>query len=209
MTIGEKIKRMRLDLKLTQEELAIAAGTTKQTIHKYETGIISNIPASKIKAIADKLNSTPAYLMGWEEISTTTNYENYGLRPIEKKKFPMIGEIACGEPIFCNEDYESFVEASSNIDADFCLTAKGDSMINARIFDGDIVFVKSQSYVDNGEIAVVVIDDEATLKRVYKYPNRVELRPENPTYKVLNYEGDQLEHINILGKAVAFMSSVR
>lgn len=67
MNIGEKIKNLRCDLNLTQEELATAANTTKQTIHKYETGIISNIPASKIKAIADRLNTTPAYLMGWEE----------------------------------------------------------------------------------------------------------------------------------------------
>ncbi len=71
MTIGEKIKNLRISLKLTQEELADAVGTKKQTIHKYETGIISNIPASKIKALADKLDTTPAYLMGWTEASAT------------------------------------------------------------------------------------------------------------------------------------------
>jgi repressor LexA len=65
MTVGEKIKNLRISLDLTQEALATAASTTKQTIHKYETGIISNIPASKLKAIADKLHTTPAYLMGW------------------------------------------------------------------------------------------------------------------------------------------------
>ena len=65
MTVGEKIKNIRISLELTQEELADAAGTTKQTIHKYETGIVSNIPASKLKAIADKLQTTPAFLMGW------------------------------------------------------------------------------------------------------------------------------------------------
>jgi transcriptional regulator with XRE-family HTH domain len=66
MELGTKIKQLRLRANLTQEELAIACGTTKQTIHKYETGIISNIPASKIKLMSDKLNTTPAYLMGWE-----------------------------------------------------------------------------------------------------------------------------------------------
>ncbi len=66
MNIGEKIKTLRTRLDLTQEELADAAGTTKQTIHKYETGIIANIPASKVKAMADKLDTTPAFLMGWE-----------------------------------------------------------------------------------------------------------------------------------------------
>ncbi len=79
MTIGEKIKSLRIKANLTQEELAIAADTTKQTIHKYETGIITNIPASKIKALADRLSTTPAFLMGWDEpsVATTKNLSNY------------------------------------------------------------------------------------------------------------------------------------
>ena len=121
----------------------------------------------------------------------------------------MFGEIACGQPIYANEDYETFIEASERINADFCLTAKGDSMINARIFDGDIVFIKEQPDVDNGEIAAVLIEDEVTLKRVYKYENRLELRPENPLHSVQNYEGETLNHIRILGKAVVFQSNVR
>ena len=121
----------------------------------------------------------------------------------------MLGEIACGDPIYAEREYEAYVEASSDIQADFCLTAKGDSMINARIFDGDVVFIRQQPDVDNGEIAAVCIGDEVTLKRVYKYPNRLELRPENPTHKVKSYEGEQLYNIRILGKAVAFQSYVR
>ena len=203
MNIGEKIKKLRLDLKLTQEELASAANTTKQTIHKYETGIISNIPASKIKSIADKLETTPAFLMGWADVLSPF------VNPIKTKKFPMLGEIACGEPIYAEQEYETFVEASSDINADFCVTAKGDSMINARIFDGDIVFIHSQPDVENGEIAAVIIEDSVTLKRVYKYPDRLELRPENPMHRVQNYEGEELNQIRILGKAVAFQSYVR
>ena len=220
MTIGEKIKFFRTKLNLTQEDLAIAANTKKQTIHKYETGIITNIPASKIKAIADKLETTPAFLMGWDDNRTNPYgemeatglyqiYSKHGLTPIKTKKFPMLGNIACGEPICANQEYETFVEAGENISADFCLTAKGDSMINARIFDGDIVFIKEQPDVENGEIAAVLIEDEVTLKRVYKYENRLELRPENPTYKVLNYENEELNKIRILGKAVIFQSNVR
>lgn len=82
-------------------------------------------------------------------------------------------------------------------------------MINAHIFDGDLVFIKEQPDVDNGEIAAVVIDDEATLKRVYKYPNRLELRPENPLFPVLQYEGDELSQVHIIGKAIAFLGQVR
>ena len=82
-------------------------------------------------------------------------------------------------------------------------------MINAHIFDGDLVFIRKQPDVENGEIAAVVIDGEATLKRVYKYPNRLELRPENPLFPVMQYEGAELDTIRIIGKAVSFLGQVR
>ena len=210
MFIGEKIKNLRIRCGITQEELAFAAGTKKQTIHKYETGIISNIPASKIKAIADKLGTTPAYLMGWEDTADSFS-EHPDIFPISYKKFRVLGEIACGEPIYADEDRETVILANSNIDADFCLYAKGDSMTGARIMDGDIVFIKQCSMVQNGEIAAVIIDDEATLKRVYYYPdkNKIVLSSENPKYEPFVYIGEELDSIRILGKAVAFQSAVR
>ena len=124
----------------------------------------------------------------------------------------MIGKIACGEPIMCEQDYETTVDASCDIQADFCVTATGDSMINARILDGDIVFVRERSMVGNGEIAVIIVnDDEVTLKRFYYYPEteRVILQAENPKYQPMVFEGEQLSHIRILGKAVAFNSRIR
>lgn len=135
-------------------------------------------------------------------------YDKLELLSVKTKKFRKLGEIACGKPMFAEEEFETFVEASEDINADFCVVAKGDSMINARIFDGDIVFIREQPDVENGEIAAVIIDDSVTLKRVYKYPNRLELRPENPTHKVQNYEGEELEQIRIIGKAVAFQSFI-
>lgn len=133
------------------------------------------------------------------------------IKPIKLKRFPMLGEIACGEPIFADEDKESFVMADMDIQADFCLTAKGDSMINARIYDGDVVFIKEMPMVENGEIAAVIIDNEATLKRVYYYPedNMLQLIAENPRYKPLVYRDEALNTIRILGKAVCFMSTVQ
>ena len=100
--------------------------------------------------------------------------------------------------------------ADMDINADFCLTAKGDSMINARINDGDIVFIKEMSMVDNGDIAAVIIDDDATLKRVYYYPedNTIQLIAENPKFKPLIYKNEELDQIRILGKAVYFMSAL-
>ena len=128
----------------------------------------------------------------------------FKIRPINTKSLPVLGNVACGEPIFADEQRDTYIDVDSDFDADFCLTAKGDSMINARIFDGDILFVKSQPTVEDGEIAVVLIEDEATVKRVYynKEDNILTLIPENPTYKPMRYQGEQLNNIRILGKVV-------
>lgn len=208
MQIGDKIKNRRKELGLTMNEVAKKVGVSEATVSRWESGDIVNMRRDKITLLAKALNKPPAFIMGWDD-EPTENYEKYGLKPIKTKKFPMLGEIACGQPIYANEEYETFVEASADINADFCLTAKGDSMINARIFDGDIVFIREQPDVENGEIAAVQIEDDVTLKRVYKYENRLELRPENPIHKVQNYEGEELNHIRILGKAVVFQSIVR
>lgn len=199
MGIGLKIKKERLRNNLSQEEVAKAIGSTKQAIYKYESGIVTNIPTDKIAKMASVFGVTPAYLMGWDAEPSQDAF-----RTIAVKRLPMLGNVACGDPIFADENHESFVDANSDIDADFCLTAKGDSMINARIFDGDILFVKHQSMVDDGEIAVVLIDDDATVKRVYydKENNILTLVPENPLYKPMRYMGEQLDHIRIIGKVV-------
>ena len=125
-------------------------------------------------------------------------------------RMPIVGEIACGEPIYADEEHESFAAADSSLDANFCLRARGDSMTGARIYDGDIVFIRSQDSVDNGEIAAVIINDEATLKRVYYYPEdeKLILSPENPRYAPLVYIKEELNSIKILGKAVAFQSTI-
>ncbi len=208
LPLYENIKRRRLELGMSQDELAAKLGyKSRSTIAKIESGI-NDITQSKIIAFAEALHTTAGYLMGNEE-KKITDFSKYNISPIKMKRFRMLGKVACGEPIYANEEYETFVEASANINADFCLTAQGDSMINARIFDGDVVFIKEQPDVEDGEIAAVIIGDEVTLKRVYKYPNRLELRPENPTHKVQNYEGEQLNQVKILGKAVAFQSYIR
>ena len=130
--------------------------------------------------------------------------------PLTVKKFPLLGEIACGEPIFANEDRESYIMSGTDIEADFCLKAKGDSMIGARILDGDIVFIKKTDIVNNGEIAAVIIEDEVLLKRFYYYKdeNLLTLQSENPRFAPKNYIGEQLDHIRVLGKAVAFQSDI-
>ena len=132
------------------------------------------------------------------------------ISPIKTKKFPLLGEIACGKPIYADEEHESYISANEDIQADFCLRAKGDSMINADIYDGDIIFIRKQDIVDDGEIAAVIIEDEATLKRVYydRENNRLQLVAENPKYAPLIYVNEELNYIHILGKAVALMRNL-
>ena len=213
MTIGERIKLHREKANLTQDELAKQLNTTKQTVYKYENNVVTNIPSDKIEKMAELFGVNPGYLMGWEGDhfsgeKTDMIFDN--IFPVSIKKFPLLGEIACGEPIFVNEDRESYVLSGTDINADFCLKAKGDSMIGARIFDGDVVFIKKTEIVDNGEIAAIVIDDEVLLKRFYYFPDEslLTLQSENPKYPPKNYTYEQLNHIRVLGKAVAFQSDI-
>ena len=191
--LSKNIKKLRKERKMTLDELAAKIGTSKQTIHRYENGIISNIPSEKVEQLAIALGVTPTELMGWSELIPNA----VGIMPISVKKLPILGDIACGEPIYASEEHESFASVNDTLDADFCLRAHGDSMIGARIYDGDIVFIRSQSTVDNGEIAAVIINDEATLKRVYYYPNeeKLILSPENPRYAPLVYIRNELERM--------------
>lgn len=202
-----KLKELRKSKGMTLDELAEIIGTSKQTIHRYENGIITNVPPEKVESLANALGTTPGELMGWDS-EPLTSYDN--VMPMSVKSLPVLGDIACGMPIYADEKHESFVSVSDKFDADFCLTARGDSMIGARIYDGDIVFIRSQSTVENGEIAAVILGDEATLKRVYYYPNegKLVLSPENPRYAPLVYVGRELENVKIIGKAVAFQSVI-
>ena len=204
--LSKNLKQLRKDKGYTLDMLAEAIGTSKQTISRYENGAITNIPPEKIQALAKALCTTPSELMGWD--SETERYR--GVTPLNIKKLPILGEIACGEPIYAEEQRESFVSIDRSIDADFCLKAHGNSMTGARIYDGDIVFIKAQNMVENGEIAAVIIGEEATLKRVYFYPQegKLILSPENPHYAPLVYVKNELEAVKIIGKAVAFQSRI-
>ena len=212
LQLYSNIKTRRLELEMTQSELAEKMGyADKSMIAKIEKGTV-DLPQSKIIAFAKALQTTPGKLMGLienePEIPVPTN-----IYPIELKRFPMLGKIACGKPKYANEDRQSYIMAGTNIKADFCLRASGDSMINARILDGDIVFIRKQDMVENGEIAAVITNDnsEATLKRVFYYPEKslLILKPENPAYEDFIFQNEELNEVHILGKAIAFQSDVR
>lgn len=212
MTIGARIKSLREKKNISQTNLAKYIHASKQTVFKYENDIITNIPMDKIKSIASILGVSPSYLMGWENEYNEKNLMRYdNISPISVQKIPMLGEISCGKPLFANEERDSYVLAGTQIKADFCLTCKGDSMINAGIYEGSIVFCKKQEIVENGEIAAVIINDEATLKRFYYYPEQAKLvlQAENPKYAPLVYIKEELNEITVLGKAVAYQNDIK
>ena len=210
MSIGSRIRESREKMRMTQEELGAACKTTKQTIFKYENGVVTNIPLDRIERIAEVLNVHPAYLMGWQESSGGSDISIQNTMPTPNfVKKPRLGTIACGKPLLAVEEAEEFDDVPDYIECDFTLKCRGDSMINARIYDGDVVYIRRQPEVENGEIAAVRVGEEATLKRVYYNGGRIILRACNPLYPDMEYEGEKLEEVTVLGKAVAFTSMVK
>lgn len=209
--LSAKIRDLRAKHGLTLEQVAQQVGVGRSTVRKWETGMIANMRRDKIEKLATALHTSPGYLMGWEdEVGITSSYLPANIIPMpEMKKIPLIGSIACGAPILAEEHIEDYVDLPRHFKADFSLTCKGDSMINARIFDGDIVYIRQQETVNNGEIAAVLIGTEATLKRVRLFDDHIVLEPENPMYKPLVYWNEEMNTVRILGKAVAFTSAIR
>ncbi len=216
MTIGDRLKQLRIQKRLTLEEIAKRVNTSKPTIQRYESGVISNIPSDKIELLANALETTPAYLMGWEDEPNMIQprFKNAEIiKSVRKKKLPLVGNIACGSPMlnFNDTDEVEYIDADEDIVADFALKCVGDSMINARIEDGDLVFIDKDARVKDGDIAAVSIDFEITLKRVYFKENSVVLMAENAKIppRIFEFKEESQIDFQILGKAVAFQSMIR
>lgn len=204
MNKGERIKKRREQIGLTQVALADMIGESKQTVYKYETGIVTNIPSDKIELIAKALRVQPEWIMGWTD---TENAEiPPGFEPLPRMvRRPLIGEIACGEPILAEQNIEDYLDIPEEVHCDFLLRCKGDSMIDAGIRNGDVVFVRIQETVENGEIAAVRIGDEATLKRVYWDGDTLMLMPANNAYAPKSFRGEDINDVHIEGKAIGYM----
>lgn len=209
-TIGDRINKKRLEKGMTLEELGRKAGVSKVTIHKYESKVITNIPSDRIEAMAKALNVSPAYLMGWNDSSSEDidiSKIPGVIMPVKLKRIPILGSIACGEPLFAEQNYEGYFMLDENLaGADFCLRAKGDSMIEANIFERDLVFFKKTNDVENGTIAAVLIDDEATLKRISKSEDMLILQPCNRIYSPIIIKPEDDKRVLILGEMVGVYS---
>lgn len=212
MTIGDRIHILRCAQNMTLEQLGKLVGVGKSTVRKWETGSIANMRQDKIEKLARAFGVSPLYILGQYERGEFTDQS---LREpsfaASSRTVPLIGAIACGEPILALENWESRVSLPAGIDADFALRCRGDSMIQARIYDGDIVYIRQQDEVDNGQIAAVLIDDEATLKKIIydRAQRRLILSPANDAYAPFVFVGDELDRVRILGRAVAFTSAIR
>lgn len=210
---SERLRQLRTERGISQQTLANSLGDiSKSSINMYERG--EREPGLEmLEAIADFFNVDMDFLLGKSNIPNKARSRVFppdNIIPMpEMRKIPLIGCIACGAPILAEEHIEDYIDIPKHIHADFALTCKGDSMINARIFDGDIVYIRKQDTVENGEIAAVLIEDDATLKRVRLFDDHISLEPENPQYRPIVYWGDEMNSVRILGKAVAFTSCVR
>lgn len=190
----------------------------KSDISQYVSGKVEP-GQDKLLLLAEALCVSPAWLMGWD-VPMTRDQDaavfsalpaiHPDILPVSVRQVPLLGDIACGEPIFAEEACSALLAVGENVACDFALRCKGDSMTGARIYNGDIVFIRRQDMVDDGEIAAVLLDDDATLKRVYRLADgRVELRAENPMYKSILVGGEnETRTFRILGKAVAFQSRI-
>lgn len=207
-TIGDRIKARREALGMTQEELADRLGYRgKSSVSKLESGQ-GDPGQSKVLAFARALKTTPAYLMGWVDNPMPADIPP-GLEPLpEMATVPLIGDIACGTPITAEQNVVDRIGVPASWRADYALTCHGDSM-DPKIQDGDIVCVRCQPVVENGEIAVVLIDGEATLKRFYRQGDTVTLMPENlSACTPLVYQGTAINDLCIEGKAVGICRAV-
>lgn len=208
-TTSERLKYLMETKNLKQSdiiEMVKKSGEyiSKSALSQYVNG--QSLPDQRKLTILSKvLNVSEVWLMGYGD-TRAQNIKNILFVKPSTKKIPVIGTIAAGEPILAVENIEEYIDLDEKINADFALKVRGDSMVGANIFDGDIVFIRKQNDVDDGEIAAVIIDDSATLKRVYKFDNRVVLKAENPRFKPIILNGDN--QVYIVGKAVYKLSTI-
>jgi repressor LexA len=209
MDIGEMLQQRRKELGLTMAEIAEKVNVSEGTISRWESGEIQNMKRDKINSLAKALHISPLAIMGISPKEEPPVKRYREIMEIGKKTFPLYSGIACGEPLLMDENIECYISSTTELQADFVLRAVGSSM-EPGIHDGDLVFIRSQPSVDNGQVAAVAIGDSATLKRVYWYQQTqtLILRADNPRVGEMVYSGPSLEEIRILGRAVALQRDV-
>lgn len=213
-TIAERMKEALSLRGMKQSELVKLTGIGKSSISTYLSGEYE--PKQRnIYKIAQALNVSEAWLMGYDVSSASTKYSEKtvpdGFQPLPRTiKRPRLGAISCGDPIMSEENFDGYDEVPEHIHCDFTLVCEGDSMIGARICDGDTVYIKQQPTVENGQIAAVLIDGaEKLLKRVYITEDSIVLQAENPAYPPRSFFKEDMNRVSIIGRAVGFYSNIK
>lgn len=208
MSIAENIKRIRLEHGLSQSELGKIAGVSDKAVSTWELGL-KTPRMGAVEKMANYFGITKSAIV--DDAPMTSLQKPVvppGFMPMpEMVQVPLIGSIACGTPITAEENIEQMVCVPSRWHSTFTLTCKGDSM-EPRIHDGDLVAIRSQPEVENGEIAAVRIGEEATLKHVYLHENFIELRPENPAFSSIILSREDMNAVVIEGKAVGLCRDI-
>lgn len=216
MLLGEYIKEYRASHgDMSQDAFAKLSGISKGYISMLENNKNprTKLPISPTIDMYKKVANVAGISLNelFSVVDSPVDLSDSILPLPANKAYPLVGNIACGTPILAEENITEYIQYPGDIAADFCLRCRGDSMIDARIHDGDIVFIRQQPEVANGEIAAVQIGEDATLKRVYRSEDgsTLTLMAANPTYPPMVYSGEQLASVRILGKAVNFLSTVK
>ena len=239
MTLGERVRRYREALGLSQAELARRAGfTSRSAINKIESGH-SQVSITRIKPLAqalgvheqrllyddedlrkridptmleffdddlnallnaaDSMSVSPEMLGRMNDMKTPKNL--IPIQKLNKHAVPVIGEVAAGQPILAEETHDLYVDGPEK--ADYALRVSGDSM-KPTFLDGDLVYIRATPEVPNGTIAVVLIDDSATLKHVYRAEKTLTLISDNPKYTPMIIDLTEHEYVRVLGVVVGF-----
>lgn len=203
MEIKDILSQRRKELNLTMKQVADKVGVSEGTISRWESGKIADMRRDKIMAYAQALNISPAIIMGWDNVDSSSTSESIHTG----KRIPVLGSVAAGIPIDAIEDvldWEDISEDMAKTGEFFGLRIKGDSM-QPRIFEGDVVIVRQQPDADSGDVVIVQVNgDQATCKRLAKYSSGISLISFNPAYEPMNYTNEQIEQlpVTIIGKVV-------
>ena len=215
MTKGERIKKLRNEANMSQIALAKRIGVSKQTLYKYENDVVTNIPSDKVMLLSEVLNTTPAYIMGWEEPSEVIKIISARMKSVKVSRVPILSEIPCGDPamVYNSIDHDDFVEIDSTLAETgeyYGLRARGDSML-PKIEEGDVMIVHYQQDVESGQVAIVRINGEdATCKRVRKHHDGIELFGYNPSYTPRFFSNDEIKNLPvvIMGRVIEVRSKL-
>ena len=211
---AERIVLALMETGMKQSELCRLTGIPKSAMSQYIKGSFEP-KQDRIYKIAQALNVSEAWLMGFDVPMRKSTYKESsipdGFLPLPSTvKRPRLGVISCGDPIMSEENFDGYDDVPDHINCDFTLICEGDSMIGARICDGDTVYIKQQPTVENGQIAAVLIDGtEKLLKRVYITEDSIVLQAENPAYPPRSFFKEDMNRVSIIGKAVGFYSNIK